>query len=267
MFFNLDREKKQRILNYYKNSALDSRKKKEAAKKLRIQEELNYLHLKEKEELETENKIKQEESRKKKALMDEYLQMLQKTHNDIPGFHFIPKNKDVIINNWGKTKEETLLANKNSNIYNNIKSRNSVSVDYEKDNFNSLSQEEKAKEIIKPIDSMNKLHPFYLVYIKEDGEILSNHLNVKNTLDLLRIMSKGKNEPDKTAYNIFNEFTNDGRDMKVYSELLSQSIESIINIKEENDIDSLFRSGGTTMLKNDIKGLEDFELITFMVVI
>lgn len=105
---------------------------------------------------------------------------------------------------------------------------------------------------------MNQLHPFYLVYIKEDGEILSNHLNVKNTLDLLRIMSKGKKEPDKTAYNIFNEFTNDGRNMKVYSELLSQSIESIINIKEENDIDSLFRTGGTTMLKNDIKGLEDF---------
>ena len=50
-------------------------------------------------------------------------------------------------------------------------------------------------------------------------------------------------------------------------ELLSQSIESIINIKEENDIDSLFRSGGTTMLKNDITGLEDFELIDFMVVI
>ena len=117
------------------------------------------------------------------------------------------------------------------------------------------------------IDSMNQLHPFYLVYIKDDGEILSNHLNVKNTLDLLRIMSKGKDVTDKTAYNIFNEFTNDGKDMKIYSELLSQSIESIINIKEENDIDSLFRTGGTTMLKNDIKGLEDFELITFMVVI
>lgn len=117
------------------------------------------------------------------------------------------------------------------------------------------------------IDSMNQLHPFYLVYIKEDGEILSNHLNVKNTLDLLRIVSKGNNEPIKEAYNIFNEFTNDGKDMTLYSELLSQSINSIINIKEENDIDSLFRTGGTTMLKNDIKGLEDFELITFMVVV
>ena len=94
---------------------------------------------------------------------------------------------------------------------------------------------------------------------------------VRKTIDVIEgayaIAAISKNEPDKTAYNIFNEFTNDGRDMKVYSELLSQSIESIINIKEENDIDSLFRSGGTTMLKNDIKGLEDFELISFMVVV
>lgn len=117
------------------------------------------------------------------------------------------------------------------------------------------------------IDSMNQLHPFYLVYIKEDGEILSNHLNVKNTLDLLRMISKGKREPDKSAYNIFNDFTNDGKDMSKYSSLLNEAINSIINIKEENDIDSLFRRGGTTMLQNSIKGLEDFELISFMVVI
>ena len=55
--------------------------------------------------------------------------------------------------------------------------------------------------------------------------------------------------------------------MSKYSELLNQAISSIVNITEENDIDSLFRTGGTTMLKNDISGLEDFELIDFMVVI
>lgn len=117
------------------------------------------------------------------------------------------------------------------------------------------------------IDSMNQLHPFYLVYIKENGEILSNHLNVKSTLDILRTISKGHDEPIKSAYNIFNKFTDDGKNMKLYSKLLNKSIDSIINIKEENDIDSLFRTGGTTMLQNNIKGLEDFELITFMVVI
>ena len=55
--------------------------------------------------------------------------------------------------------------------------------------------------------------------------------------------------------------------MTEYSRLLGESINSIITIKEENDISSLFRSGGTTMLRNDIGGLDDFELISFMVVI
>ena len=117
------------------------------------------------------------------------------------------------------------------------------------------------------INDMNQLHPFYLVYISDDGNIISDHLNVKNTLDLLRGMSKGNNEPIKEAYKLFNNETKDGKDMVKYSKLLNESISSIINIKEQNDIDSLFRSGGTSMLNNNIKGLDDFELITFMVVI
>lgn len=117
------------------------------------------------------------------------------------------------------------------------------------------------------IKNTNQLHPFYIVYIGEDGEIVSNHLNVKNTLDLLRYVSKGNKEPIKEAYEYFNEITDDGNNMEKYSDLLNKSIESIISVKEESDIESLFRRGGTTILQNDIKGLEDFELIAFVVVV
>jgi len=117
------------------------------------------------------------------------------------------------------------------------------------------------------IENTNQLHPFYIVYIKEDGEIISNHLSVKNTLDLLRFISKDRKEPIKEAFEKFNEDTNDGNSMEKYSSLLNKSIESIINVKEESDIDSLFRRGGTTMLQNDITGLEDFELIAFVVIV
>lgn len=117
------------------------------------------------------------------------------------------------------------------------------------------------------IESSNQLHPFYIVYIKEDGQVLSNHLSVKNTLDLLRYISKDNKEPIKEAYNKFNDETNDGSNMTKYSKLLNKSIESIINVKEETDIESLFRRGGTTMLQNDINGLEDFELIAFVVIV
>lgn len=117
------------------------------------------------------------------------------------------------------------------------------------------------------IDNMNQLHPFYLVYIGDDGTILSNHLSVKRTLDVLRGLSKGNSIPIKDAYNLFNEETDDGKNMIKYSNLLNKSIESIINLKGERDLNSLFKSGGTSMLINEIKGLDDFELITFMVVV
>ena len=117
------------------------------------------------------------------------------------------------------------------------------------------------------IENTNQLHPFYIVYINEDVQVISNHLNVKSTLDLLRYVARGNKEPIKEAYEYFNEITNDGNNMEKYSELLNESIESIIDVKEESDIETLFRRGGTTMLKNDITGLEDFELIAFVVVV
>lgn len=116
------------------------------------------------------------------------------------------------------------------------------------------------------IDNTNQLHPFYLVYIKEDGEILSNHLQVKQTLDILRSISKGKDEPIKRVYEIFNDETDDGKKMDKYSALLSDSIKSIINVKEDSLINSLFSKWWTANIGSEIKGLEDFELISFIVI-
>ncbi|MGO3181858.1 MAG: helicase-related protein [Aequorivita sp.] len=116
------------------------------------------------------------------------------------------------------------------------------------------------------IDNTNQLHPFYLVYIKRNGQILSNHLNVKNTLDILRGIAKGRTEPITELYELFNTETKDGKDMNTYSSLLEKAIESIISVKDESVIDSLFSKGGTANVLGGIKGLEDFELITFLVI-
>jgi len=46
----------------------------------------------------------------------------------------------------------------------------------------------------------------------------------------------------------------------------SELNKTIIDVKEENDIDSLFKSGGTSALLSAVSGLDDFELICFLVV-
>lgn len=116
------------------------------------------------------------------------------------------------------------------------------------------------------IDKQNRLHPFYLVYITSEGQVAINHLQPKELLDKLRFLSKGKENPDAGLVAKFNAATYDGKNMSEYTNLLTKAIQSMINTKEEADTDSLFSPGGTSALSGDIKGLDDFELINFLVV-
>lgn len=116
------------------------------------------------------------------------------------------------------------------------------------------------------INNKNRIHPFYMVYVDSEGQIVCDYLNPKKLLDTVRLLCRGKAEPDISLCTEFNKQTKDGSDMSSVSKLLSDSIHSIINVKEESDIDSLFSAGGTSVLENDIKGLDDFELICFLVV-
>lgn len=116
------------------------------------------------------------------------------------------------------------------------------------------------------INQQNRLHPFYLVYIGNDGQIITQHTEVKKLLDLARVACKGREEPVLSACRSFNQATSDGREMRFYSDLLDKAIHSMIESKEERDLDSLFVSERTTALVDPIRGLEDFELISFLVI-
>lgn len=116
------------------------------------------------------------------------------------------------------------------------------------------------------VDNRNRIHPFYMVYISTDGEIICDYLNPKKLLDDVRLLCRGKSKPISEVYERFNHETDDGRNMADMSELLSEAINSIIDVKEESDIDSLFSAGGTSALMSAVSGLDDFELICFLVV-
>lgn len=116
------------------------------------------------------------------------------------------------------------------------------------------------------IDSLNRIHPFYMVYISDAGEVLCDYLNPKKMLDYVRLLCRGQSEPIMELCHKFNGETEDGKNMRQISELLGDTINSIIDVKEESDIDSLFSSGGTSALMANVSGLDDFELICFLVV-
>jgi hypothetical protein len=117
------------------------------------------------------------------------------------------------------------------------------------------------------IENRNRLHPFYLVYVGMDGEVIRDHLQPKGILDEMRHLARGKDKPNQKLCRDFNKKTKDGRDMSKISHLLEDGIGSIIDAKDEEDIDSFFSGGQTTFQSEGFSGLDDFELICFMVVI
>ncbi len=116
------------------------------------------------------------------------------------------------------------------------------------------------------IDQKNRLHPFYMVYLRDDGEAFINHLQPKELLDRVRYMCRGKVEPIVELCRSFNKETKDGYNMKHYSDLLGDAINSIISVKEQSDIDLLLSGFQGELFTKEIKGLDDFELICFLVV-
>ncbi len=116
------------------------------------------------------------------------------------------------------------------------------------------------------IDKMNRLHPYYLVYLGFDGTLIFNHIEAKKTLDILRLISQGKTTPIQKLCDEVCQETNDFKDMSEYSTLLRKAIASILQTEEEKEIHSLFRAGGTTALADKLKGIEDFKLVSFFII-
>ena len=124
----------------------------------------------------------------------------------------------------------------------------------------------KSRKDALPLDVKNRLHPFYMVYIGMDGDVVINHLSPKDLLDRFRSLCKGKAKPDKDLCHLFNKETHDGANMSRYSKLLNQAVESIVQTKDVSDMESFLTGTQTTLFTGRKAEPDDFELIDFLVV-
>lgn len=115
-------------------------------------------------------------------------------------------------------------------------------------------------------NQQNRLHPYYLVYVGKDGQVMANSASAKRILDLARTACKDRSSPIPECFQQFNRDTRDGKDMSKYSTLLQAGVESMISVKQEKDVDSLFSGRRTSAMTDVIAGLSDFELIAFIII-
>lgn len=124
--------------------------------------------------------------------------------------------------------------------------------------FKHRNEKEKPK-------SDSSIYPFYLIYVKNDGEILYTNLQSRMTLKLFRKLCYGKKEPNMALFEKFFKRTNNAKEMSFYSGLLNKGIRSIQGEEEKQAVQTVFDFSGFNNSFAD-ETADDFELISFLVV-
>lgn len=117
-------------------------------------------------------------------------------------------------------------------------------------------------------EAVNPLQPFFLVYIRDDGEVRYNFTSPKQVLEIFRAVSQGKSEPYADLCQIFDDETKGGEDMSRYSTLLDKAVAAIAAQFSKKSIGNLFagRGGKLTDASKLVKHAADFDLITWLVI-
>jgi len=117
------------------------------------------------------------------------------------------------------------------------------------------------------VDTTYALAPYYLVYVSDAGEVRLNFTHTKQILDLLKKLSLGRGNPDEKACDLFNTLTHDGVDMSHYQGLLAKAVAAITGQAEEKGVESLFQRGGTVISKDSFQGIDDFEVVAYLIIL
>lgn len=116
-------------------------------------------------------------------------------------------------------------------------------------------------------DSTYALSPYYLVYVNNDGSVFLQFTQTKKILDLLKKMSNHGKSIDERAMTQFSNLTKNGSEMSSYGNLLAKAVQALTGAAEERGVESLFSPGGTVINKNSFKGMDDFEVISYLILL
>jgi hypothetical protein len=120
---------------------------------------------------------------------------------------------------------------------------------------------------LKTVEPGYPLAPHYVVHVGDDGTVLLPFTQVKQGLDRLKRLSIGRDLHDAGACDRFDKATKNGKDMSAAQDLLATAVASVVGKKEERAIASLFTPGGTHAMKGEFQGINDFEVVAFLVVL
>ena len=115
------------------------------------------------------------------------------------------------------------------------------------------------------VDDNYPIAPYFLVYVSDDATVVLNFTQSKKALDVIKRMAYLHKEADESAVNTFDQLTSKGKKLEHYQHLLAVAVDSIAGKSEEKGVESLFTKGGTVLTATSSQGIEDFMVVSYLV--
>lgn len=131
-----------------------------------------------------------------------------------------------------------------------------------------LRQVNRPQTLTERSDRVNPLQPYFLVYIRESGDVRLGFAQPKQILEMYRVLCAGVTTPYEALCMWFDQRTDNGRDMAHYSRLLDKAVDSIVRTFRQRAVRNLLsdRAGVLPPQQAQARSSDDFELITWLVI-
>jgi len=107
----------------------------------------------------------------------------------------------------------------------------------------------------------------YLVHVGEEGSVILPYTQAKQILDRLKRLCLGRDMADAGACARFDKATKQGEEMLAAQRLLAAAVASVAGKNQERAVASLFTPGGTHAMNGEFAGINDFEVMAYLVIL
>ena len=107
----------------------------------------------------------------------------------------------------------------------------------------------------------------YLVHVGDNGSVILPYTQAKQILDRLKRLCLGRDMADAGACARYDKATKQGEEMLAAQRLLAAAVASVAGKNQERAVASLFTPGGTHAMKGEFAGINDFEVMAYLVIL
>jgi hypothetical protein len=113
-------------------------------------------------------------------------------------------------------------------------------------------------------ERLNPLHPYFLVYIRNDGTVRYHFSNAKQILEIYRLLASEQDKAVSELCDLFDSETNDGDKMDEYNELVKKAMADIANTLGKR-LNLQLQNSRSAIIPTKKKDT-NFELITWLII-